>query len=190
MQTAANSVEAATDAMRAHFAGLSAAAQQAQAQIGGAAAQIGSTLGALQAKAANLAGSAESGVVSISAVAAARGKGAGMSVTRVTGRGQPGAAQSRVQEWRAELQSQLSDEQAYFADSKGEELAFWQAKLALTEAGSKEHLAVENNIYQLEKQLAVQNERDTLSSLAADEKVTDAGIRSQKGGSSGAGAAW
>lgn len=62
----------------------------------------------------------------------------------------------------------------FFADSKAEELAFWQDKLALTQAGSKEQLAVENNIYQLERQLAVQNERDILASLDADEKVTDA----------------
>ena len=60
------------------------------------------------------------------------------------------------------------------ANSKAEELAFWQDKLALTEAGSKARFAVENNVYQLEKQLAVQNERDQLAELASDEKVTDA----------------
>jgi len=59
-------------------------------------------------------------------------------------------------------------------------LAFWQDKLALTQAGSKEQLAVENNIYQLEKQLAVQNERDMLTSLDADEKVTDAAYARRK----------
>ena len=91
-----------------------------------------------------------------------------------------GGVQNRVQEWRAELQSQLGDEQAFFADSKAEELAFWQDKLALTQAGSKEQLAVENNIYQLEKQLAVQNERDMLASLDADEKVTDAAYARRK----------
>ena len=56
---------------------------------------------------------------------------------------------------------------------KAEELAFWQDKLALTEAGSKARFAVENNVYQLEKQLAAQNERDQLAELASDEKVTD-----------------
>ncbi len=94
---------------------------------------------------------------------------------------QPGGnAQNRSQEWRAELQSQLADEQSFFADSKSEELAFWQDKLALTQAGSKEQLAVESNIYQLEKQLAVQNERDSLASLDADEKVTDAAYARKK----------
>jgi hypothetical protein len=181
MQNAANSVEAATEAMRAQFAGLGTAAQQAQSQIGAAAAQIGSTIGTLQAKAANLAGSAGSAMAPISAVASARGQGGGISVTQAgSGSQSGGGAQSRVQEWRSELQSQLSDEQAFFSDSKAEELAFWQDKLALTEAGSKEQLAVENNIYQLEKQLAVQNERDTLTSLDAEEKVTDAAYARKK----------
>ena len=59
-------------------------------------------------------------------------------------------------------------------DSKAEELAFWQERLALTEAGSKARIAVKTNIYQLEKQLAVQGERDALSMLDADEKVSNA----------------
>ena len=180
MQTAANSVETATEAMKAQLAGLGAAARQAQSHISAAAAQIGSAVGALQAKAANLAGSAGGGVAQMTGAGAGSGKSGGISVSEVSGRGQSGGGQNRAQEWRAELQSQLSDEQAYFADSKAEELAFWQDKLALTAAGSKEQLAVENNIYQLQKQLAVQNERDTLASLDADEKVTDAAYARKK----------
>src|SRR5271169_4354552 len=57
LEAAANSVQAATDAMRAQFAGLGAAAQQAQMQISTASAQVGSSVGALQAKAASIAGS-------------------------------------------------------------------------------------------------------------------------------------
>ncbi len=81
MQRAANSVDDATQAMKAQFAGLGAAAQQAQSHIGAAAGQIGSTLGALQAKAASLAGSAGSGVVQLAT--AGRG-GGGISVTEVS----------------------------------------------------------------------------------------------------------
>src|SRR5271169_6028214 len=181
MQTAANSVEAATETMRAQLAGLGTAAQQAQSYITAAAAQIGSTIGALQAKAANLSASAASGVGSIAAAASSHGQGGGRSVIQAGVSSQSGGSvQNRVQEWRAELQSQLGDEQAFFADSKAEELAFWQDKLALTQAGSKEQLAVENNIYQLEKQLAVQHERDMLTSLDADEKVTDAAYARRK----------
>jgi hypothetical protein len=179
MQTAAASVESATEAMKAQLAGLGTAAQQAQSYITAAAAQIGSTIGALQAKAANLSASAASGVGSIATAASSHGQGERSSVMQ-GGSQSGGGAQNRVQEWRAELQSQLGDEQAFFADSKAEELAFWQDKLALTQAGSKEQLAVENNIYQLEKQLAVQNERDMLASLDADEKVTDAAYARRK----------
>ena len=57
LEAAANSVQAATDAMRAQFAGLGTAAQQAQMQISTASAQVGSSIGALQARAASIAGS-------------------------------------------------------------------------------------------------------------------------------------
>src|SRR5215469_13969888 len=63
---------------------------------------------------------------------------------------------SSIGAWRAELQEQLLAEQSFFGQSKSEELAFWQDKLALTQAGSSARLAVERNIYELEKQLAVQ----------------------------------
>jgi len=59
LEAAANSVQAATDAMRAQFAGLGAAAQQAQTQISTASAQVGSSIGALQARAAGIAGSVD-----------------------------------------------------------------------------------------------------------------------------------
>ena len=63
LEAAANSVEAATDAMRAQFAGLGVAAQQAQMQISTASAQVGSSIGALQAKAASIAGSVGDGMI-------------------------------------------------------------------------------------------------------------------------------
>src|SRR5205823_2538595 len=89
-------------------------------------------------------------------------------------------ANDRLQQWRTDLQSQLIDEGAFFRDSKAEELSFWQEKLALTEAGSKARFAIENNIYQLEKQLALQNERDALTAVDSDEKVTEAAYAHKK----------
>ena len=59
MEAAENSVQVATDAMRAQFAGLGAAAQQAQMQISSASAQVGSSIGALQARASSIAGSVD-----------------------------------------------------------------------------------------------------------------------------------
>src|ERR1700752_4014312 len=57
MEAASNSVQAATDAMRAQLAGLGDIAQQAQLQLNAATGQIGTGIGALQSKAADLAGS-------------------------------------------------------------------------------------------------------------------------------------
>ena len=57
MEAAANSVQAATDAMRSQLAGLGDIAQQAQSQLNAATGQIGTGIGVLQTKAADLAGS-------------------------------------------------------------------------------------------------------------------------------------
>jgi len=63
MEAAANSVQAATDAMRAQLSGLGDIAQQAQSQLSAATGQIGSGIGALQTKTAGLAGSMGAGMV-------------------------------------------------------------------------------------------------------------------------------
>ena len=70
---------------------------------------------------------------------------------------------SDIQTWRDELQQKLESEGSFFKDSKADELAFWQQKVTMTAAGSKEQAQVENTIYQLRKQLAVQAERDAIS---------------------------
>lgn len=168
IEAAANAVQTATAAMRAQFASLGAAADKVHSQIAAAAAQIGATIGSLQSKSAGLGGSAGGTMLATGGSAAA------------------GAAASRVGEWRAALQQQLAAEQKFFGDSRSEELAFWQDKLALTNAGSREQLAVENNIYQLEKQLAEERERDQLSALGAEQKVADAGYARQRAAIEGA----
>src|SRR5260370_27569197 len=179
MASAASAVERATNAMRAQLAALADAARQAQAQITAACAQIGSTIAALQGRVAGLAGSLDLGATANRGVAAAGGQAApraGRSGSASAGAG----ADDRVQRWRAELETQLVEERAFFRDSKAEELAFWQDKLSQAEAGSKARFAVERNIYELEKQLAVQNERDAIARLDADERVTDAAYARKK----------
>jgi hypothetical protein len=173
LQEAAAAVGSATGAMKVQFAELGSAAQSAQASIGAAAAQIGSTISELQAKAANLSGAATSIGGSDNSIASGVQFG-GISVREQSSSSNSADPASRFQIWRNQLQGQLAEEQSFYNDSKAEELAFWQDKLALTEAGSKDRLAVETNIYQLEKQLALQNERDSLASLDGDEKVADA----------------
>jgi hypothetical protein len=194
MEAATNSVQAATEAMKAQFASLGAAAQQAQSQISATVAQIGTTIGTLQSKVASLAGSIGDGVIPNVAAdgqgpagsgqqrGGGRGSGQGVKATGYSGANAAGQGEGndRLQQWRAQLQSQLLDEGAFFRDSKADEVSFWQEKLALTEAGSKARFAVESNIYQLQKQLVVQNERDALAAFDADEKVTDAAYARKK----------
>src|SRR5438477_2216144 len=67
MEAASNSVQAATDAMRAQLAELGDIAQQAQSQLNAATSQIGTGVGALQTKAADLAGSLGAGIAPSSA---------------------------------------------------------------------------------------------------------------------------
>jgi hypothetical protein len=180
MEAASNSVQVATDAMRAQFAGLGAAAQQAQSQINVAAAQVGSSIGALQSKTASFAAQIGDSLMPSSGGADSRNSGQGAARSNTTGPARSGAGSDSVSAWRAELQEQLLAEQSFFGQSKEEELAFWQDKLALTEAGSNARLAVERNIYELEKQLAVEAERDQLDQLKADQKVADAKFANYK----------
>jgi hypothetical protein len=180
MEAASNSVQVATDAMRAQFAGLGAAAQQAQSQINTAAAQVGSSIGALQSKAAGLAGQIGDSLTPNSGAADSRNSGQGLVRSNATAPARSRAGSDSLSAWRAELQEQLLAEQSFFGQSKAEELAFWQDKLALTVAGSNARSAVERNIYELEKQLAVQAERDQLDQLKADQKVADAKFANYK----------
>src|SRR6516164_11778559 len=86
MEAASNSVQVATGAMRAHFAGLGTAAQQAQSQINTAAAQVGSSIGALQSKAAELAGSVGDGMIPNAVLGDARSQEIVQSNAALSGR--------------------------------------------------------------------------------------------------------
>ena len=180
LEAASNSVQVATEAMRTQLAGLGATAQQAQSQISTAAAQVGSSIGALQSKAASLAGSIGDSLMPDGAIADNRNLAGRPGRSHATSLRSGGGGADNVSAWRAELQEQLLAEQSFFGQSRSEELAFWQDKLALTEAGSNARLAVERNIYELEKQLAVQAERDQLDQLKADQRVTDAKFANYK----------
>jgi hypothetical protein len=174
MEAASNSVQVATDAMRAQFAALGAAAQQAQSQINTVAAQIGSSIGGLQSNAASLAGRIGDSLMPNSGAANDQNIRAALARPNPTGPARRSGGSDSLSAWRAELQEQLLAEHNFFGQSKAEELAFWQDKLALTEAGSNARLVVERNIYELEKQLAVQAERDQLDQLSGDQKIADA----------------
>src|SRR5487761_643864 len=76
-----------------------------------------------------------------------------------------------LQQWRDTLDQRMISEKSFFADSKGEELAYWQSKLAAIDSGeagvntkTKEgaalRLQVERQVYALDKSAAQQWLRD------------------------------
>ena len=61
---------------------------------------------------------------------------------------------SFMQMAKAQLQKLQEDENGYHEISKEQELAFWQSKLSLCAAGSKDYLAVRSEMFSLEKAMA------------------------------------
>lgn len=96
------------------------------------------------------------------------------------------AKDDRMQQWQAELTAKLEAEKNYFGDSKAEELAFWQEKLALTTAGSKAQQQVTEKIYQLSKGIAQDQYRADMENfeykkqLAKDDFDTQMSIENEK----------
>jgi hypothetical protein len=66
------------------------------------------------------------------------------------------ADKDQVQEYQQQLQSRLESEKNYFADSKAEELAFWQAKRAISTNSAEANRQIDTKIYDLQKELAHQ----------------------------------
>jgi hypothetical protein len=83
----------------------------------------------------------------------------------------------RMSVWRDELHQRLQGEQHFFADSKAEELGFWQGKLAEIQGGGDQEVKlrrqVNDQIFQLQKALAQQEERVALERIGTDQKLTD-----------------
>jgi hypothetical protein len=108
-------------------------------------------------------------------VTAARLPSAGLWPTRAgRGGGSAKGMETQIEQWQEELDKRLMAERNFFKDSTAEELAFWQSKLAATQAGSKEQYEVERRIYELEKELAHQREADAEATLDAQKRVSDA----------------
>lgn len=89
------------------------------------------------------------------------GRGAG-------GGGRGGGADNRMSQWRDELQSRIEGEIGFFKDSSALEIAFWNDKLKLVSAKSKEAMQIRRQLFQLEKNEA--KEALALELEALDEK--------------------
>ena len=72
---------------------------------------------------------------------------------------------SAVAEWTEQLRAQEIASKNYYGDATEAELKFWQGKVGLTTAGSKDWLAVQGKIYEASKSLARQAYQDKIADL-------------------------
>lgn len=85
-------------------------------------------------------------------------------------RGSAGAGgDNRVQKWREELHSMQIASGEFFLDQTRMELEFWEKKLALTKAGSKAWLQVQEMIFNAKKKLAQEAYDEEIAML--DEQI-------------------
>jgi hypothetical protein len=98
--------------------------------------------------------------------------------------GAKGGTDDRMSIWRDALRQQLQDEQNFLGDSKKEELAYWQAKLATVGNGTKEDLKlrreVNAEIFNLQKQLAKEQEQIAIEEQTYQQKVNDGELSARR----------
>lgn len=76
-----------------------------------------------------------------------------------------GAGSNQVQAWAEQLHQQQIASNDFFGDEHDKELAFWQAKLAIVKAGSKEWLEIQAKVYEAQKAVARGAYDDLIASL-------------------------
>ena len=93
----------------------------------------------------------------------------------IENRDKPKGGASQVDTWRTELAERKAGEDQFHQLSSADEAAFWQSKIKLTEAGSKEREAVEKEYYAAvarSRGEALADELDGLKKQAQDENST------------------
>lgn len=101
-------------------------------------------------------------------------------------KGGAGGADNKMQQWRDELQSRIEAENGYFKDSSAMEIAFWNDKLKLVSAKSKEAMQIRRTLFQLEKNQAKEALDVELAALdekqdaAKDDQVTQMRLQDEK----------
>jgi hypothetical protein len=185
LEAAANSVQAATDAIRAQFAGLGAAAQQVQVQISTASAQVGSSIGALQTRAASLAGSTGDGMIA----GIAMGGGIGNQLAAQNERDQLnhlGAEQKITDEQFARYKAAIENEAAFgqlsAAEAVRQEQDLVDLKWSYDQAYYDKKLAAADNDGRMQEKLldeqALAYEKYVTNVQALDAKLAEANKRS------------
>jgi hypothetical protein len=87
-------------------------------------------------------------------------------------RGAGTAAPSRMEEWREALEQMREASGNYFQQDLEAEKTFWEKKLALCAKGSNDYLAVQHQIYSLNKEEAKQGLDAQMADLRAQETNT------------------
>ena len=84
-------------------------------------------------------------------------------------------AESKMPEWKAELEARKEVEGQFFKNSLAEDEAFWQQKLLAAKGNAKEEIAVKHELFAIHKTLAVQKFTDEMDGLKAEEAAAKAG---------------
>lgn len=93
--------------------------------------------------------------------------GQGTETPPVTG----GPQRSQMSVWQEEWTAREIASKNFFDNNKAEELAFWQAKIAMTKAGSQERANVERKVFELQKAMANQALQEELANLGAKQEA-------------------
>lgn len=96
------------------------------------------------------------------------------------GRGGGKPKDDKVQVWEEQLHEMEQASDDYFTDQKANELAFWTEKLELTTKGTKDWLAVQSKIYDLDKAMAKDAYEEKIATynaqIAAQQAYSDKAI--------------
>lgn len=100
--------------------------------------------------------------------------------------GGKGGGDSKMAQWRDELQSRIEAENGFFKDSTAMEIAFWNEKLKLVGAKSKEAMQIRRQLFQLEKNQAKEaldvelDALDEKQDAAKDDQATQMRLQDEK----------
>lgn len=89
--------------------------------------------------------------------------------------GKSSGSSERMAAWKSELEARKEAEGQFFKSSLAEDEAFWRAKLANVDKGSKDEIAIKHELFGIHKQLAVQKFNDEQEALKNDMAAARAG---------------
>lgn len=95
------------------------------------------------------------------------------------GSGSGSKGPGRVATWQNDLDAMLVAQQNFFGESTSTELAFWESKRAMTEAGSEDRMQVDRKIFQLRRSIAQDELRAELEDLQTKQQMAQGDFAEQ-----------